>query len=177
MTRSAPMVRFPDVNWCYCKAWWYRAHIKKVREGESSLLPDENAYSLFSTCNVLSRSSHLVPIMPSIQAATELHIAAKHPNKHGRKCHTIHHLLPMESTTLQRGQIVHVFVFFSGNNSSRLALGWCAGCDCHTAGGDDSHGGRPWVFLFELIGLWSCLGLKLIVIFISNYPFEPYPIF
>lgn len=67
------------INGCHCHAWWYRAHIKKVREGESALLPDENASSLFSTCNVLSQVSHLLPIMSGIQAATRLHIAAKTP--------------------------------------------------------------------------------------------------
>lgn len=112
--KSHPKIDYPAdgtvINWCHCNAWWYCAHIEKVREGESVLLPDENASSLFSTCNVLSHSSHLVPITLGIQAATKLHIAAKHPNEHGRKCHTIHHLLPMESRTLQRGDMV---VFFS----------------------------------------------------------------
>lgn len=67
------------INGCHCHAWWYRAHIKKVREGESALSPDEDASSLVSKCNVLSQVSHLLPIMSGIQAATRLHIAAKTP--------------------------------------------------------------------------------------------------
>lgn len=87
--------------------------------------------SVFYACNVLSRSSHLVPITPGIQAAATLRIAVKHPNKHARKCHTIHHALPMESRALERRHnsscFVFFLVFFSGTlDSSRLALGWCA---------------------------------------------------
>lgn len=83
-------------------------------EGEIVLLPNERGRALFF--DALTHSSHLVPIMLGIQAATELHITVKHPNKHGRKCQTIHHLLPMESRRVQTGQAVMVVVvvfFFS----------------------------------------------------------------
>lgn len=51
------------------------------------------------------------------------------PNKHGWKCQTIHHLLPMESRMLQRGQIV--LFLFQEHNSSRLFLGRCAVTGIH----------------------------------------------
>ena len=140
--------------------------LKRSGRGRSVLLPDENAYLLFfSACNVLSRSSHLVPITPGIQAATKLRIAVKHPNKHARKCHTIHHALPMESRALQRRHNSSCFfVFFFRDTRQQQAGSWLMCCDCRspcTAGGHDSHGWRPCVLSLWLsweIGLLSCLG-------------------
>lgn len=120
--------------------------------------------SVFSACNVLSRSSHLVPITPGIQAAAKLRIAVKHPNKHARKCHTIHHALPMESRALERRHNSSCFFFFFRDTRQQQAGSWLMCCDCRspcTAWGHDSHGWRPCVLSLWLsweIGLLSCLG-------------------
>lgn len=123
LTPSAPAYG-TVTNWCHCNARWYCAHIQKVMEGEIVLLPNERGRALFFffTSDVLTHSSHLVPIMLGIQAATELHITVKHPNKHGRKCQTIHHLLPMESRTVQTGQTVMVVFFFLFSRDETLTV-------------------------------------------------------
>lgn len=162
------------INGCHCHAWWYRAHIKKVREGESALSPDEDASSLVSKCNVLSQVSHLLPIMSGIQAATRLHIAAKTPQTSmagNVKPSIIYY--PWRAECF-KGDKQFFFSFFFSGIQQQQAVSWLMCCDWHspcTAGGGDSHGWRPSVLLFKLswdIGLLSRLRLHLTAHF--HYP-------
>lgn len=97
--------------------------LEKVMEGDCVLLPDENAYSLFSTCNILSCSPHLGAIMPGIQAATRLHITVKTPKQAWPEMSDHPSSITHGEHNAPKGTNSSCVSFFQGYNSSRPALG------------------------------------------------------